>query len=675
VAPREDLPPGLYELLVTHDLRTRLEPMTGSASAHERALDVAEAPDRIALHVAGEVERALASVPESRRLRVAVETARAVIDRLEALAPSGVDSRPVREGRVLRAILRRLPDGTPEHLDAPLIPVLDTTLLTNAPGEPSLLRQLQSEIDTADAIDVVMAFIRRSGVAPLLEPLRRHCARGRPFRVLTTTYTGSTEAAALDRLVEAGAEVRVSYDSSTTRLHAKSWIFHRPTGFSTAYVGSSNLTHSAQAAGVEWNVRLSGARNRIVLDKVSAVFEGYWESGEFTAYDPGEFAEHVANTRRNGPNMLSPVEVRPYPFQSRLLERLTLARLRGHHRNLLVAATGTGKTVMAALDYAALRRAHPRLLFVAHRREILDQSQATFRHVLRDPSFGERWDGGHRPSRFEHVFASIQTLANADLAGLDPSRFDVVIVDEFHHAAAASYDALLSHVRPGELLGLTATPERSDGIDVLHHFEGRIAAELRLWDAIDQQHLSPFLYRGIADGTDLRLIPWRSGRGYDVDGLERLYTSDDAWARLVVKNVLEHAAPDTMRCLGFCVSVDHARFMARHFVAHGISAVAVSADSRPDERRAALSDLASGAIRVVFSVDLFNEGVDLPEVDTLLLLRPTDSPVLFIQQLDAGCGGATGRGTAPSSTSWATTAASSASIGGSGPSSGERGPR
>jgi superfamily II DNA or RNA helicase len=293
---------------------------------------------------------------------------------------------------------------------------------------------------------------------------------------------------------------------------------------------------------------------------------------------------------------------------------------------------------MAALDYARLRHqlARSRLLFVAHREEILDQSLATFRHALRDPSFGEKWVGGSRPERFEHVFASIQSLNASDLAHLTADHFDVVMVDEFHHAAAASYTRFLDHIAPVELVGLTATPERSDGLPILHWFDDRIAAELRLWDAIDQQHLAPFLYFGIHDGLDLRDIPWRRGRGYDIAALSNTYTSSDAWARLVVQQLSAHVDPATMRCLGFCVSVEHARFMAQHFNRHGIDAVAIWGDSPWAEREAALHDLAAGRIRAVFSVDLFNEGVDVPAVDTVLMLRPTESPTLFLQQLGRG---------------------------------------
>jgi superfamily II DNA or RNA helicase/HKD family nuclease len=645
----DELAPGLYELLVTEALKARLDTFGDRLRREQRDLRAAEAPNRIAWHLSQEIERALSDVAETHRAAVAIEVARALLDRLGELVEVDPSSVPVDPATVLHAILGRRPDGSAETIAEPLIPLLDTTLLTNAPGEPNLWNQLRSEIASADAIDVVMAFIRRSGISPLLDALERHCGRGRPLRVLTTTYTGSTEKQALDLLADLGADIRVSYDLTTTRLHAKAWVFHRQSGFATAYVGSSNLTHSAQVTGIEWNVRASAARNRDVISKFRAVFDSYWSGGDYLPYDPEQFEEEQRRAGRteSGPMViLSPIELRPLPFQDRLLELVELSRQRGHHRNLLVSATGTGKTVMAAVDYGRLRSQleRARLLFVAHREEILDQSLATFRHALRDPNFGEKWVGGSRPTRFDHVFASIQSLNASDLSRLPPDHFDVVIIDEFHHAAAASYEKVLDHLAPVELLGLTATPERSDGLPILHWFDGDITAELRLWDAIDQQLLVPFLYFGIHDGLDLRDIPWRRGRGYEVEALSNRYTSSDAWARLVVKQLAEHVDTNSMRCLGFCVSIDHARFMERHFNHHGIRSVATWGDSPRAEREAALRDLASGEVNVVFSVDLFNEGVDVPEVDTVLMLRPTESPTLFLQQLGRGLRKVHGKG-------------------------------
>lgn len=635
------LPAGLYEQLVTESLNLRLASFDGSV-VKRRGLHQAEAANRLALHLSRQLESALTALPEKDRVSTAIQVARALMEKLEQL--SGISNvgaeMPVSSGEILRAITTLLPDGTPRDIESPLIPLLDTTLLTNAPGEPRVGHQIVTEIQSAHRIDILMAFIRLTGINPMKDALRRHILEGGQVRVLTTTYTGSTQCEALDALSDLGAEVRVSYDVTTTRLHAKAWLFYRESGFSTAYIGSSNLTHSAQVTGLEWNVRVSGARNPDVLDKVRAVFDSYWESSDFRKYDRSEFQRQTATRRDDGSLIsLSPLAVEPRPFQERLLEELAVSRLQGWHRNLLAAATGTGKTVMAALDYARLRSVlrRDRLLFVAHRQEILDQSQRTFRHVLREPAFGEQWIGGQRPKEFEHVFASIQSLNAAKLEHLEPDHFDVVIVDEFHHAAAPSYESLLTRLNPVELLGLTATPERADGLSVLDWFGGRIAAELRLWDAIDQNYLCPFFYYGVHDGLDLRDIPWRRGSGYDVEELTNVLTGGDVWAEFVLKQFREKTENSMcVRALGFCVSVRHANHMAAVFKKAGIASVAIWGDSSEAERVNALKELDRGVIQVVFSVDLFNEGVDVPSVDALLMLRPTESGTLFLQQLGRG---------------------------------------
>jgi len=551
---------GLYEELITEALETGLVEVGERLRSRRRPLHEAEAADRISLHLARVVKQAITCLKDKERVSEGIRLARRILKLIDKALPEAaahadaLQQRPTRPGDLLEAILALRPDGTPETIPSPLTPLLDTTLLTNAPHEPRVGHQILTEIHSADRIDIVMAFIRRSGIRPMLPALQRHRENNRPLRVLTTTYTGSTEERALDELQKIGAEVFVSYDLTTTRLHAKAWLFHRDSGFSTAYIGSSNLTHSAQITGLEWNVRVSGARNPDVIRQVAAMFEAYRNSGDFLPYNREEFRNYTEAAKSGPTVMLSPLHIRLEPFQERLLELIALSRQKGHHRNLLVSATGTGKTVMAAVDYGRLAKTlkRSRLLFVAHREEILTQSIATFRHGLRDPAFGEMWVGGNRPNRFDHVFASIQSLNASGFASLDPTHFDVVIVDEFHHAEAPSYRTLLDHVKPTELLGLTATPERSDGLPILHWFDNQIAAELRVWDAIDQQYLSPFAYFGIHDGLDLRDIPWRRGQGYDPTGLTNLFTANDAWAKQALARLDERVENvGTMRALGF----------------------------------------------------------------------------------------------------------------------------
>jgi superfamily II DNA or RNA helicase len=528
--------------------------------------------------------------------------------------------------------------------DRPAIPLSASHLLVNSPRDPTISSEIRRELDSADRVDLLVSFLKWSGWRLIRDPIRRLLER-RPggLRVLTTTYMGATDRRVLDDLARLGAWVRVSYDTRRTRLHAKAWMFHRDSGYSTALIGSSNLSAAALVDGLEWNVRLSRVDASHLLERFVSVFDHYWEEGEFEPYDPARDTERFdravkAEQARGAESLALHIDVRPYPFQQEILDRLRSERDRGHSRNLVVAATGTGKTVVAALDYRRLRQelGPLKLLFVAHRREILDQSLAMFRAVMKDSGYGEQLVAGCRPADGRHVFASIQSLHEERLTQFEPEFYDMIIVDEFHHAAAPTYDRLLSYVRPRFLLGLTATPERADAQSILHHFDDRIAAELRLWHALDQQLLCPFQYFGVADDTDLRNVGWQRGRYVDAD-LDNVYTGNHARARKVLRALSETVDDlSAMRALGFCVSIAHAEFMALAFSEAGLPSVALTANSDENTRMAVLRRLRDRDVRVVFTVDLFNEGVDVPEVDTVLFLRPTESATVFLQQLGRG---------------------------------------
>jgi superfamily II DNA or RNA helicase/HKD family nuclease len=642
----QELVPGVYERLVDRAIRQTLGVLRG-VSAEERELVVAEAPDRLAAHVA---DRLRASLRRTNDLAEQIALVQRLLANLDAVDDGpGVSLLLDEPASVLTRIgPTLLPGEAPPAL--PLIPLSDSDLLVNAREEPRLGEALLRELETADRVDLIVAFIRWAGIRILLDPLRRLAERGVPLRVITTTYLGSTERRALDELRALGAEVKVSYDTRSTRLHAKAWLLHRNSGYSTAFIGSSNLSRTALLDGLEWNVRLAEAHAPAVIDKVAATFESYWADPEFEPYgdtDAGRFDAAIAAERSGSYDgrltITSGLEVRPWPYQREILEALDVERRR-HDRwhNLVVAPTGTGKTVVAALDYRRLGGQHqelserPTLLFVAHRKELLEQSLRTFREVLQDGAFGELLVGGQQPSEWRHVFASIQSLTAAGIEQLDPARFDAVIVDEFHHAEASTYRRLLDHLEPRVLLGMTATPERTDGLDVKRWFEGRFAFEMRLWDALDQRLLSPFQYFGVADDTDLSQVGWRRG-GYVTAELSNVLTGDDARVAKVLRTVRDLIAdPTRMRALGFCVSVAHAEFMARRFREAGLAAAAVTGDTPTVERERALLQLKAGELQVLFAVDLFNEGVDVPEIDTVLFLRPTESATVFLQQLGRG---------------------------------------
>lgn len=555
--------------------------------------------------------------------------------------------------RVLRAVQRDR-----QFQPSPEIGLAAPWLFTAGKGSPSLLLEIRRELASADQVDVLVSFITVSGVRKLQDVLQQITATGAQgqsatrLRILTTTYTGATEARALDELARLpGCEVRVSLDGRRTRLHAKAWLFQRKTGFGSAYVGSANLSGAALTGGLEWTVKLTQRSQEALFARAIAHFETLWADNEFQRYDPDN-VEHrqalaVALGRESfggeSTAAISFFDLQPKTYQQDMLEQLAAERAHGRQRNLVVAATGTGKTVVAAFDYRNTCRAEggrPRLLFVAHREEILRQALRTYREVLRDPEFGDLLTGGHQPERWEHLFATIDSVTSRDLvASVGADHWHTVVLDECHRLAAERFDAFVKSVRPCVLLGLTATPERSDGQPITPYFDARPdgspAVELRLWHALDLQLLAPFEYYACDDATDFAAVPW--DRPGEREAVDNLVTGNDMRARLVV-NEWRRLASDASksRAIVFCVSVAHAEFMTEWFNRAGLPAVCVVGTTNAEERRRAPQRLHSGELCALVTVDLYNEGIDLPMVDTLLLLRPTQSPVLFQQQIGRG---------------------------------------
>ncbi|WP_161925878.1 DUF3427 domain-containing protein [Gordonia crocea] len=633
----EPLAPGVYESIHSHRLQQKIDRVSLTPEFSKLAAD--DAPEVFARHIADNVRRYLSAIRDPAARFAAVND-------ILAMLPNAADDSVVPSDT---PILTSLHDAASPALPRPATPLSDVALLTNTPDEPNMASEIARELGSADRVDLLCAFIRFAGVAVISRELLALRDRNVPLRVVTTTYRGATERRAVDDLVNKyGAEVRVRYETASTRLHAKAWLFRRDSGFDTGYVGSSNLSRSAMVDGLEWNVRISGVATPALTRKFEATFDTYWDDPAFKPYNPATDAELLdhALAEAGGGNSaretitISGLEVRPYPHQERMLEALDVARVvHNRHRNLLVAATGTGKTVVAALDYRRLcgeANESLSLLFVAHRKEILEQSLRKYREVLGDGSFGELYVDGRRPVEGKHVFASVQSLARAGKDLVTRSTFDVVVIDEFHHAAAATYRSLLEEADAQELLGLTATPERSDGADILRWFGGRSTYELRLWAALEQDLLCPFHYYGVADNTDLSGLAWSRG-DYSITELENVYTGNDARTRVVLNTLRDRVAdPAQMRALGFCVSIGHARYMAQAFSNQGIPSIAIDAHTPSADRAQAFTDLRRGSVKCLFAVDIFNEGVDIPDVDTLLMLRPTQSATVFLQQLGRG---------------------------------------
>jgi len=648
-AVKRSLPRGRYEQLVDSEVSRAIGQLT-DLEATNRPLDTSESADVLTRYLAGRVRSALrAGDPQDHRALIQ--------ELLDTLARHEVDAAALIDPlEMLEAVQPRLLPGQ-DGIPAPLLPLAMSDLLVNAPDEPRFGEMLSRELRSADRVDVIVAFVRWAGIRVLWGAFESLRERGVPVRLITTTYLGATQRRALDYLAGLGVEIKVSYDTRSTRLHAKAWVLHRDSGYSTAFLGSSNLSRQALVDGLEWNVRLASEHAPDLVRKMVQSFESYWSDPEFESYDPEHDAERfdeAIGAQAARPGIDTPIfpglQVIPWPYQTEILEALAAERVRHNRwRNLVISPTGTGKTVVAALDYRRLHQLDadlgrtPTLLFVAHRQEILRQSLATFRAVLNDHGFGELFVDGEKPTQWSHVFASVQSLSGRAMRDEDLSRFDVVIVDEFHHAEARTYQQLLERVSPRLLLGMTATPERSDGVDVRRWFDDRAAFEMRLWDALDQRLLSPFQYFGVGEEMDLSALTWRRG-AYAIDELSNLLTGDDMRVSHVLRQVRAIVEdPRAMRALGFCVSVAHAEFMARRFADAGIAAQAVTGTTPSEERADAIRRLRSGALQVLFTVDLFNEGFDVPDIDTVLFLRPTESATLFLQQLGRGLRKAEGK--------------------------------
>lgn len=645
---------GLYEQLINKVIATNINRLDKNTFyVHKTSLDKQEASRYLSQYVSETIQYALNEIPRTNQLEKQIDVVNKIIlllvDELRDKELS--DNLIEAEANILEGVISRL-DSPYKDFGARIREIMPYTrlsqseLFTGNQAGISLESEIRKEILSSDEICWLVSFIKFSGIRIFKDELEEFTKRGR-LRIITTSYMGATDVKAVEFLSKLpNTEVKVSYNHEHERLHAKAYLFLRNSGFNTGYIGSSNMSRSALTNGLEWNMKITTREIAHIIDKFQKTFETYWNDREFESYRQGDDRPKLqkslkSQSLKDDDGITTFFEINPKPFQIDILEKLQAERvIHNRSKNLIVAATGTGKTFISAFDFKRFKKENEncRLLFIAHRKEILNQARDSFRHILRDGNFGELWVDGIEPIKFENLFASIQTLKSQidSIDQLSNNYFDYIIIDEVHHIAANSYRPILERFEAQILLGLTATPERMDGADILEDFGGRIAAEIRLPEALNRKLLSPFQYFSISDSVDLTNVSWNNGR-YAIGELTRLYTEDDRRVGEVLANCEKYLTDiKDVRALGFCVSQEHARYMAEKFTLAGLRADYLTSENAKENRNELRQKLMTGKINYLFVVDIFNEGIDIPEIDTALFLRPTESLTVFLQQLGRG---------------------------------------
>lgn len=644
---------GLYEQLISKLISSKLNDLDRNIFyIKETEIDKGEAARLLSQYLVEVIRIALSLISGENSVEKQIEISNKIIKLLrdELKDEEFNDDLIATEAKILSAIFSKIDarfSDIEKHIKeiTPYTRLSHSELFTGNNAGVSLESEIKKEILSSDKINFLVSFIKWSGIRIFEKELFDFTERGGQLKVITTSYMGATDLKAVEYLSGLrNTEIKVSYNTDNERLHAKAYLFFRNTGFHTGYIGSSNISRSALTNGLEWNIKVTTKEVKHIIDKFQKTFETYWQDNEFESFDKVQHSEKLRRALRKEKTLernsaASYFDIRPFPFQEEILEKLETERLiHNRFKNLIVAATGTGKTVISAFDFKNFKkkRTSAKLLFVAHRKEILQQAQATFQGILKDNNFGELWVDGVEPEIYNCVFASVQTLNNRiDSLSLSESFYDYIIVDEVHHIAASSYRPILKRFKPTILLGLTATPERMDGEDILKDFCDSIAAEIRLPEAMNRKLLCPFQYFGITDSIDLSDVTWKNGR-YLPSELTRIYTQNDKRVGEIVFNLNKYLRDiNEVMALCFCVTQEHAQFMAEKFSLAGYKADYL-VSSRNDLRDELKRKLLNKEINYLFVVDIFNEGIDIPDIDTVLFLRPTESLTVFLQQLGRG---------------------------------------
>lgn len=542
-----------------------------------------------------------------------------------------------------------VPEGKEDSVQQEIVPILAEPIDVMTGGTTQsrfLYYQLKMSIKKAGKIDIIVSFLMESGVKMILKDLKDALGRGAKIRILTGNYLGITQPSALYLLKkELGNRIDLRFFNDKSRsFHPKSYIFHYGK-ISEIYIGSSNVSKSALTSGIEWNYRFNSMADEKNFRLFFHTFEDLFYHHSIVV-DDEELKRYSKNWHRpavskdldrydDGEESHEKIEMmfQPRGAQIEALYALEESRAEGAAKGLVHAATGVGKTYLAAFDSAK----YEKVLFVAHREEILKQAALSFRNVRGSEDYGFFY-GKQKDTGKSVIFASVETLGREDYLNEEyfaEDYFDYLVIDEFHHAVTGQYRRIVDYFKPQFMLGLTATPERMDGKNIYELCDYNVPYEISLKEAINKGILVPFHYYGIYDETDYSGLHLVKGR-YDGHELTEIYQNNHKRYDLIYKYYKKY---HSNRALGFCCSRQHAEEMAKEFCKRKVPAAAVysNADGEfAEDRDIAVERLKNQEIKVIFSVDMFNEGLDIASLDMVMFLRPTDSPVIFLQQLGRG---------------------------------------
>jgi superfamily II DNA or RNA helicase/HKD family nuclease len=663
--------PGLYYLLNTPEVKAEIERLKlGEKASFEKNPDTDFIARMMARAISDEVEKFIADklkaeaakpMKSEHWIHDAIQNLPETIE-LRSAAEKAIPAKELEERQILKEVKLLAEAG---DTDRPTTELTESALIVPNGRSPQLGNEIERELKSCESADWLVSFIKLKAIRAFYPQLQQFCGKSNPdgsprLRIATTTYMGATDVEALKLLFALpNTEIKVCFNTSQTRLHAKAYIFHRKTGFGSAYIGSANLSSQALTSGLEWTVKVAQQEIPHLWERSIVEFDSCWndENFETCKEDKVERIRLALNANRvtvlsnkglvSDESLRSYITIHPHSYQTKMIEELTAERELGKHRHLIASATGTGKTIVAAFDYAFTIKKlgrNPRLLFLAHRKDIIDQAREKYRVVLRQPMFGALISDGEKFSSqsSEQVFCTVQSWATHIRNQVRHDFFDLIVLDECHHAAADSYQEVIQWYREAieagktDLLGLSATPFRADGKDIRNDFGGEFTHELSLAEAIEHGHVVPFSYFGVSDDVDYTEVNWGQG---EKEQLEKILHQNGQHLQNVHQTLLQHVADmNSLRAVAFCAGLKHARAACEYFNSKGIKSIVLSGESTQDEREKGMSAIeeVNPSVHVIFTADLFNEGVDIPSVNTVLMMRPTNSPLIFLQQLGRG---------------------------------------